>query len=128
MLVRTKTEIDFHAVDPKHAEIDRRLTNWGRWCNGSGGPSSSPMFRLFRSPARVRADYGTNVSVPVDKSDAIRLSKAVIALPAPHRAAINWSYVRPVNPRRAAAAIGTTLEGLMLLVRDGRQMLVNRNA
>lgn len=129
MLMRTKTDIDFHAVAPHHAEIHRRLENWGRWCNGSSGPSMSPMFRLFVSPARARAgEVSSVVSVPVDRADAILIAKAVIALPENHRAAIQWSYVKPVNPRRAAASIGTTLEGLALYVRDGRQILVNRGA
>ena len=126
MLMATKTEIDFHAVEAKHAAIHDRLLNWARWCNGSGGPSQSPMFRLFVSPARARAGEVAHFSIPVDKSDAIRIAKAVIALPDGHRAAVQWAYVKPVSPRRAASNIGTTLTGLALLVRDGRQMLVNR--
>lgn len=124
--MQTRTEIDFHAVEEKHAQIHRRLENWGRWCNGSGGSDTSPMFRLFISPARARGGDIVTFSVPVDRSDAIRISKAVIALPDKHRAAINWCYVRPVSPRRAAASIGTNLEGLMQYLRDGRTMLVNR--
>lgn len=127
MLMRSNS-IDFHAVEDKHAEIHRRLLNWGRWCNGSGAPSTSPMFRLFISPARARAGEIVQGGVPVDTGDASRMAKAVTALPAPHRAALNWSYVKPISPRRAASAIGTTLEGLALLVRDGRQMLVNKRA
>lgn len=126
--MRGTPDIDFHKVEEKHAGIHARLVNWARWCNGSGGPSQSPMFRLFVSPARARGGEIAHFSVPVDKSDAIRIAKAVIALPEQHRAAINWSYVRPVSPRRAASSIGTTLEGLALLVKDGRQMLVNRGA
>lgn len=128
MLMATKTEIDFHAVEAKHAAIHDRLLNWARWCNGSGGPSQSPMFRLFISPARARAGEVAHFSVPVDRSDAVRIAKAVIALPDAHRSAIQWCYVKPVSPKRAAASIGTTMAGLALLVRDGRQMLVNRGA
>jgi hypothetical protein len=128
MLMQVKTDIDFHAVDEKHAGIHRRLENWARWCNGSSGPSSSPMFRLFISPARARGGDIVTFSVPVDRSDAIRISKAVIALPDKHRSAIQWAYVKPVSPRRAAAAIGTSLDGLALYVRDARQMLLNRGA
>lgn len=126
MLMATRTEIDFHAVDESHAGIHRRLENWARWCNGSSGPSASPMFRLFISPARARGGDIVMFSVPVDRSDAIRISKAVIALPDKHRAAIQWCYVKPVSPRRAASAIGTSLEGLAQYVRDGRTMLINR--
>ena len=125
--MKTKV-VDFHAVEDKHADIHKRLLNWGRWCNGSGMPVMSPMFRLYIAPARARGDYGGALGLPVDTGDAAKIAKAVVALPAPHRAAINWSYVKPVSPRRAAKAIGTSLEGLALYLRDGRQMLVNRKA
>lgn len=125
MLMKTSA-IDFHAVEDKHREIHARLENWARWCHGARLPSSCPMFVLSRATARARGDYGATCSVPVDREDAARIAKAVIALPTPHRAAINWSYVKPVSPRRAAQAIGTSFEGLALYVRDGRQMLVNR--
>ena len=128
MLMKTRMEIDFHAVEEKHTEIHQRLLNWGRWCNGSGAPSTSPMFRLYQAAARARSSDGVTYGTSVDTADASKIAKAVTALPAPHRAAINWSYVKPISPRRAAAAIGTTLDGLALLVRDGRQMLVNRKA
>lgn len=125
MLMKTK-EIDFHAVEEKHGEIHERLLNWARWCNGSASPAVGPMFRMCQGSARARGDYGAATGIPVDRYDAMRIGKAVIALPGPHRAAINWSYVKPVSPRRAAQSIGTSLEGLALYVRDGRQMLVNR--
>lgn len=120
--------IDFHAVDEKHFAIHDRLMNWARWCNGTGAPSESPMFRLYRSSARAKADYMATTGIAVDQRDAARIAKAVIALPAGHRSAINWNYVKPVSPARACRAIGTSMEGLMRLVCDGRQMLVNRGA
>ena len=120
--------IDFHAVEEKHYAIHDRLMNWARWCNGTGAPSESPMFRLYRSSARAKADYMASSGISVDQSDAARIAKAVIALPDVHRSAINWNYVKPVSPARACRAIGTSMTGLALLVRDGRQMLVNRRA
>lgn len=125
MLMKTE-EIDFHAVEAKHGQIHERLMNWARWCNGSGGANVSAMFRMCRGSARARGDYGAVSAIPVNSEDAARIAKAVIALPAPHRAAINWSYVKPVSPRTAAQSLGTSLAGLALYVRDGRQMLVNR--
>ena len=127
MLMKTREPVDFHAVEPHQREIDGRLRNWGLWCNGSNVPMTSPMFRMTPPPPRVRGEmaYAANV---VDRMDAQRVAKAVAALPAPHRAAINWSYVKPVSPRRACQAIGTTMDGLQQLVRDGRQMLLNRGA
>jgi hypothetical protein len=129
MLMATRqTDIDFHAVDERHHAIHARLLNWGRWCNGSGAPSSSPMFRLYRAPARSRGAEHTWSSNPVDGMDASRIAKYVTQLPEKHRKAIQWCYVKPINPRRAAAEIGATLEGLSLLLRDARSMLVNQRA
>ncbi len=119
--------IDFHAVEEKHFKLHDRLLNWARWCNGSGAASESPMFRLYRSSARAR-EYMAIGGDPVDKGDALRIAKAVIALPDQHRSAVNWHYVKPVNPMRACREIGTSMEGLALLVRDGRQILLNRHA
>jgi hypothetical protein len=120
--------IDFHAVEEKHGLIHSRLENWARWCNGVGHAAASPMFRLYRSSDARNADRIAFGGAPVDKMDAAKIAKAVTALPEQHRAAINWSYVKPVNPRRAASSIGTSIEGLHNLVRNGRQMLINRRA
>jgi hypothetical protein len=128
MLMATRIEPDFHAVEAKHTEIHARLENWARWCNGSAGSTTSPMFRLYIAPARARGAEHTWSGVPVDGMDAARIAKHVAQLPEKHRHALNWSYIKPVNPRRAAQMIGVTLEGLLLLVRDGRQMLLNRRA
>jgi hypothetical protein len=130
MLMRTRTSIDFHAVEEKHFPIHERLLNWARWCNGSGSPATSPMFRLFVASARAKSGDGVafSSSGSVDTHDAHLIAKAVSMLPDPHRAAVNWCYIKPTSPRRAASSIGTTLEGLALLLRDGRQMLVNRKA
>lgn len=126
MLMKVKP-IDFHAVEPHQREIDRRLQNWGRWCNGTTAPMTSPMFRMTPPPPRVRGDMAYALAGDaVDRMDAQKVAKAVAALPASHRSALNWSYVKPVSPRRACEAIGTTAEGLMQYVRDGRQMLINR--
>lgn len=125
MLMKTKM-VDFHVVEQHQREIDGRLRNWGLWCNGTTASLTSPMFRMTPPPPRVRGDiaYSSN---SVDRMDAAQMAKAVAALPAPHRAALNWCYVKPVSPKRACQAIGTTMEGLAMFVRDGRQMLINRS-
>ena len=128
MLMAIKTGIDFHAVEAKHAEIHARLLNWAKWCNGSGGPTTSPMFRLYIAPARARGAEASWSSNPVDSGDASRIARYVAQLPEANRRALAWSYVKPINPRRAAQAMGVTLDGLALHVRDGRQMLINRRA
>lgn len=125
MLMKVKT-IDFHAVEPHQREIDRRLQNWGRWCNGTTAPMTSPMFRMTPPPPRVRGDLAYAGADPVDRMDAQKMAKAVAALPGPHRTALNWSYVKPVSPKRMCQAMGTTMDGLAMFVRDGRQMLINK--
>ena len=127
MLMKTKpTPIDFHTVEAHQREIDERLRNWGRWCNGTPVSLTSPMFRMTPPPPRVRGEMAYQSAYPVDKMDAQAIGKAVAALPASHRAAVNWCYVKPVGPKRACQEIGTTMDGLALLLRDGRQMLINR--
>lgn len=128
MLMATRTNIDFHRVEPHQVEIHDRLTNWAKWCNSSGSPAVSPMFRMYRSAARARGAEHTWLGAPVDGMDAGRLARFVGQLPTEHRKALNWFYVKPVSPRKAATELGTTLDGLALLVRDGRQMLINRRA
>ncbi len=123
-----KRDIDFHLVEDHQQAIHARLENWGRWCNGTSKPSTSPMFRMYRGTARGRGDYGALTVSPVDSADAARIAKAVAHLPEKHRAAIQWCYVKPVAPIRASKSIGTSLDGLYQYLRDGRQMLINRGA
>jgi DNA-directed RNA polymerase specialized sigma24 family protein len=120
--------IDFHAVEEKHQEIHQRLVNWALWCNGRESGAMAPMWRMSVSTARAKGAEHTWATVCIDRMDAQRIQKAVTHLPEGHRDALNWSYVKPINPKRQAAIMGTTLVGLSLLVRDGRQMLVNRKA
>lgn len=119
------SDIDFHRVEPGHRAIDSRLKNWAAWCKPRHASLVCPMFRMMPPPPRVRSDLQL-LNDYIDGKDAQEIQKAVVALPDLHRAAIGWSYVNPSPPRRAAKVIGTTLSGLALLVRDGRQMLVNR--
>lgn len=128
MLMAVKLDIDFHAVEAKHHQIHTRLQNWATWCNGTFSSPGSPMWRFARSAARARGAEHTWATSVVDGMDAQRIAKAVGHLPEPHRKALNWSYLKPINPRRAASEQGTTLVGLALLVRDARQMLLNRGA
>jgi hypothetical protein len=97
--------IDFHAVEEKHLTIHGRLVNWGIWCKGTGHAETSPMFRLAIASARARSHDGVTFGVSVDRMDAQRIAKAVTALPEHHRSAVNWCYVKPIAPIRAARAI-----------------------
>lgn len=125
---RGSVRVDFHAVEVHQREIDGRLANWAAWCNGSwGGPGTSPMFRMVPPPPRVRGDiaYGARI---VDKADAAKIAAAVIALPEKHRKAVHWAYVRPVSPKKTCRELGVDMDDLYRLLRDGRQMLINRGA
>ena len=117
--------VDFSAVPEHQQDMHARLTNWGRWCHGSGHAQMSPMFRMYRS-SDVYQHYGATTVEPVDVADAARIAKGVIALPENHRHAMSWYYVSPTSPVRACRSIGCTQEGLALFVRDGRTMLINR--
>lgn len=120
-----KQHIDFHVVHEQHAGIHDRLLNWARWANGRAAKQTTPMFRLYQSTARVRADR--EAPLDVNRLDAAAVAKGVSALPGVHRGAINWCYLRPVNPSKACRELGTTMAGLAQLLHDARQILVNRD-
>lgn len=126
MLMRAK--VDFFEVAEGQRDMDRRLHNWAIWCNGSAGGEGHPMWRLYRTPPARGEVAPCGGVVSVDRMDAVRIAKAVAALPEKHRRALNWCYVKPSAPKRAAQSLAVSLEGLALLVRDARQMLINRSA
>lgn len=121
--------VDFFLVEDKHLSIHARLINWSRWNYERSGGTVSPMFRLYRTPADSNSEARTDVvrqHLPIDPLDADAIQKGVSLLPDPQRHALNWNYIKPSNPRRAAQKLGVSLEGLALLVRSGRLMLLNR--
>lgn len=126
MLMKTRIEpVDFCVIEQKHEDIHKRLDNWGRWCQpGRGGSSALPMFRLYRPDNFERGPMGT----PVDGTDAQRIAKALVQIPVKHRVALNWFYVKPVNPAKVCKVIAVSMEALAQHVRDGRQMLINIRA
>ena len=81
------------------------------------------MFRLYRSSEVHRLESST--SQPVDGIDAARMQKGMQGLPFNHRLALSWAYIKRNNPGQAARSLGLSLQGLLDIVRDGRQMLVN---
>jgi DNA-directed RNA polymerase specialized sigma24 family protein len=114
--------IDFFYVAPHQQEIHKRLENWSRDCFSGKGGSASPMFRLYRPDNFER----TPSTIPTDHADARKIAKGVAALPESHRMALHWNYLQGGSPTKARQRIGCTLEGLMLYIGDGRQMLINR--
>jgi hypothetical protein len=115
--------IDFFYVAPHQQDMHKRLENWALDCfNGGGGGSASPMFRLYRPDNYERGE----LRALADHSDAVKIAKGIAMLPLPHRNALHWNYIQGGTPTKARKKIGCTLEGLMLLISDGRQMLINR--
>lgn len=114
--------VDFFAVEPHQRGMHKRLENWAQWCFSRGGNSASPMFRLYRTAEHWSRETG----IPVDVHDAAKVAKGVAMLPEPHREALQWNYVTGGSPTKARKKLGVTGEGLMRLIRDGRQMMINR--
>ena len=119
----TRTYVDFHHVEAGHAEIHERLRNWALWLFGSNRARSHAMWAWCKpaqhwDPVDLRG--------AVDPMDAVVIEEAVCKLPQGHRDAVRWCYVFRGNPKRAAQSLGVSMDGLWLLVRDGRQMLRNR--
>lgn len=112
---------DYFYVAAHQREIHKRLENWAQAQFSGGGSSASPMFRLYRTH-----NYERVATMPVDHNDAHKVAKGVAALPEPHRNALNWNYIEGGSPFQARKKIGVTLEGLMSLINDARQMLINR--
>lgn len=118
-----RDSVDFFEVKPRHEAVDRRLHNWGLWVHGSRRSFVQPMFRYYRSddvwePPQIKP--------VVDQSDAIKMEKAVIALPELHRHATQWCYVIKCTPIKACREYAVTPARLGELVHEARAMLVNR--
>ena len=125
MLVRDY--VDFGHVEEQHLAIDARLANWARWSHNREHRGASPMFLLYRATeANQTRGLVLETLNPLDAIDAQRVQNGVSALPTPHRLALSWSYIKRSNPRALAQELGHSLAGLARLVRDARQMLVNR--
>ena len=124
MLMRVKEHIDFHAVEPEHSEMHKRLENWAAWVKVRGMHWMAPIWKLGKSNGR---QWDTPEGRPaVDTLDGMLIEKQVSALPEKQRAAIRWAYVYRHSPAKEARALAVSMEGLQALCRSGRVMLVNR--
>lgn len=123
MLMKTKT-VDFHHVEEHQRDMDKRLENWSLWLrvtDGLGRPH--PMWANCKSNAWQW--HPPEIRETCDMIDAQRMEKLVYSLPEKFREAIRWSYVYKFPPAKACRALAVTMDGLQLLVRNGRQMLIN---
>lgn len=82
------------------------------------------MWRQGKSNARQW--HAPVISDQVDSLDGQAMEKMVAALPDKHRSAIRWCYVECGSPIKIRQKLGLTGDGLRQMVRDARQMLVNR--
>lgn len=117
--------IDFFVVEDHQLPIHTRLENWARcvevvWARGQ----QHPMWAKSRSNARQW--HSPELREATDTLDGHNIEKAVAQLPPPNRDALRWNYVHRGGPLHAARKLGVTKDGLFKLVRDGRQMLINR--
>jgi hypothetical protein len=117
--------VDFSFIPEHQLGMHWRLVNWERSLRGSAGSGVSPMFRQYRS-SEVYSQGGGKM--PLDHEDANAVGRAVVALPTPMLLAINWWYVKPVAPSRAAKGMQCSLAELARYVIDGRALLMERGA
>lgn len=117
--------VDFHYVSEAHREIDADLTQWARWVRVKpSGWQTHPMFRQYRS--HHWQWHMPEFQIPVNTLEAHEMEKAVARLPEKNRDAVRWHYVYRNNPIQMARRLAVSKEGLLRLVVDARQMLVNR--
>jgi hypothetical protein len=118
--------IDFFYIEAHQLAIHQRLENWARTVEvWRGRGRQHPMW--LKSRSKTRQWHEPDLRPPTDTLDGHVMEKAVAALPIPHRDALRWNYVHKGGPLHQARKQGVTKEGLMTLVRDARQMLINRN-
>lgn len=118
--------VDFHHVDETHKAIDDKLRNWAAWVEVRIPSWTSPIWKLGRSQARQW--HAPELRPECDILDAMKMEKAVFALPEKHRNAIRWCYVYKYGEDRFRKKEGHTREGLAQILHQARQMLENRAA
>ncbi len=119
--------VDFQVVPIHQDAMHLRLENWGRWSNPPGLPDIAPGFDRVKSDEFDPDKESTSsLRSPVDVRDAIKIQSAMHFMPIKHRQALAWYYVTPSAPIKACRRIGCTAAGLVELVDDARQILINR--
>lgn len=121
-----KRDSDFAFVHARHDAINRRLEHWAIWVRVRPQPwKAQPMFRQYRSHAWQW--HVPEIKIDINTLEAHETEKAVSFLPDKHRAAIRWCYVFahvPVSMVRRE--LGVTADGLVSLICNGRDILINR--
>lgn len=117
--------IDFFFVPDHQVGVHTRLEAWARWVRvRPHGWQVTPMFRQYRSKAFQW--HAPEVREPVNIPEAVAMEKAVSLLPEKHREAVRWAYVFAGPPGACARRLAVSKDGLLALITDGRQMLIDR--
>lgn len=123
-----KNYVNYDYVPEGQGDMHERLVNWARWIKaGQRDWVAHPMWKpcIAKELEDLRA-RGLELTEPVKIDEAVATERAVAQLPNKHRQAVRWCYVFKHNPLAACRAIAVSKEDLARLVKDGRQMLINR--
>ena len=118
------TNLDFHFIPEGHRVIDARLVNWDRWVQVRPQAWCSPIWKLGRSGGRQW--HEPEFRPACDTLDGMAMEKAVAALPELHKSALRWFYVYRYGEQKFRREAGLTRDGLVQVLKDARQMLINR--
>lgn len=118
-----KKSPDFAHIEPHQLDVHERLRNWARWVTTGLGRQVSPMFRLYHPPQHWEPK---EFREPCDTIDAQRIEKLVCGLPKLFKDALRWYYVTPIPVHKICKLLGHRPDGLLKVVRDARQAVLNR--
>jgi DNA-directed RNA polymerase specialized sigma24 family protein len=110
--------IDFHAVNPGHEDVHRRLEEWGRWCHSPSPGKVSPMFRSVKPSQQWEAAEPRDTLDPIA---AQQVERIVSGLPDNRSKALRWCYVWKWSPGKACRLLGFSLGSLDESLTDGRE-------
>jgi hypothetical protein len=117
--------VDFFLVESHQLVIHARLNNWAAYVRDRPSRFVSPIWKLGKSGGRQW--HEPKHGIPIDALDGHEVEKAMRHLPEKHRESLQWAYIYSFIPvHKVRKYFGVTEEGLMLLISQGRQMLVNR--
>lgn len=118
------TNPDFHYIPEGHRVIDQRLDNWSRWVQVRPQAWVGPIWKLGKSNGRQW--HEPEFRPMCDTLDGHVIEKAVLDLPSLHCAALRWFYVYRYGEQKFRKNSGLTRDGLVQVLKDARQMLINR--
>ncbi len=115
---------DFHFVPEDQKAIDARLENWSRYVAVKSPSWVSPIWKLGKSNGRQW--HAPEHRPMCDTLDGNAIEIAVRHLPELHMRAMRWFYVYRYSEQKFRREAGLTRDGLVQVLKDARQMLINR--